>query len=353
MTTRSLRTLVGVVAISALALTSCGGARSGDGDGDGAGASGGDGEKFTLKFAHVTTDSTPKGTAAIWFEEELEKRTDGRIDVEVYSNSSLYGDKDEMQAVQQNSVQMLAPASAKFTTVAPALQVLDLPFLFDTPDDIPAVAAPDTAVGKAIFANEDLASKNMKVLGLWDSGMKQIHSNNLTAKPADMEGKKYRIQPSDVLKSQIEAWGGSAEAIAFAEVYSALQQGVIDGGENTYSNIESQKMHTVQSNIAESNHGYIGYILVVNTEFYDSLPADLQEILVKTADDASTYNRDNVVSLNQKSKETIEAEGTTEINVWTEEERQAFKDVVVPSIYEQYRDVIGDEIIDELLAAQD
>lgn len=351
MTSRSLRTLA-IVAVGALTLAGCGGARDGGDGGDGGEASGGDAKTFTLKFSHVTTDSTPKGTAAIWFEEELEKRTDGRIDVEVYSNSSLYGDKDEMQAVQQNSVQMLAPASAKFTTVAPALQVLDLPFLFDTPDDIPSVAAPDTAVGKAIFANDDLEAKNMKVLGLWDSGMKQIHSNNLTQKPADMEGKKYRIQPSDVLKSQIEAWGGSAEAIAFAEVYSALQQGVIDGGENTYSNIESQKMHTVQSNIAESNHGYIGYILVVNTEFFDSLPEDLQEILVKTAEDASTYNRDNVVALNQESKETIEADGTTEINVWTDEERQAFKDVVVPSIYEQYRDVIGTDIIDELLASQ-
>lgn len=351
MTSRSLRTLA-IVAVGALTLAGCGGARGGSDGGDGGDASNGDGETFTLKFSHVTTDSTPKGTAAIWFEEELEKRTDGRIDVEVYSNSSLYGDKDEMQAVQQNSVQMLAPASAKFTTVAPALQVLDLPFLFDTPDDIPSVAAPDTEVGKAIYANEDLAAKNMKVLGLWDSGMKQIHSNNLTQEPADMEGKKYRIQPSDVLKSQIEAWGGSAEAIAFAEVYSALQQGVIDGGENTYSNIESQKMHTVQSNIAESNHGYIGYILVVNTDFFDSLPEDLQEILVTTAEEASTYNRDNVVGLNQESKETIEAEGTTEINVWTDEERQAFKDVVVPSIYEQYRDVIGSDIIDELLANQ-
>lgn len=348
MTMRSLRTLAGITTIAALALASCGGARdTGDGDGSTAG-----GEKFTLKFSHVTTDATPKGKAAIWFQEELEKRSDGRIEVEVYSNSSLYGDKDEMQAVQQNSVQMLAPASAKFTTVAPALQVLDLPFLFDTPDDIPSVAAPETAVGEAIFANQDLAEKNMKVLGLWDSGMKQIHSNNLTEKPADMKGKKYRIQPSDVLKSQIEAWGGSAEAIAFAEVYPALQQGVIDGGENTYSNIESQKMHTVQSNIAESNHGYIGYILVVNQDFYDSLPEDLQKILTETADEASDYNRDNAVDVNQKSKEAIEEAGSTEINVWTDEERQAFKDVVVPSIYEQYRDVIGDEIIDELLASQ-
>ncbi|MGO0577578.1 DctP family TRAP transporter solute-binding subunit [Ornithinimicrobium panacihumi] len=345
----SLRTLAAVTAVAAITLAGCGGARSG---GDGGGASGDAEQKFTLKFSHVTTDATPKGKAALWFEEELEKRSEGRIDVEVYSNSSLYGDKDEMQAIQQNSVQMLAPASAKFTTVAPALQVLDLPFLFDSPDDIPSVAAPETEVGKAIYANKDLEAKKMKVLGLWDSGMKQIHSNNLTEKPSDMKGKKYRIQPSDVLKSQIEAWGGHAEAIAFAEVYSALQQGVIDGGENTYSNIESQKMHTVQSNIAESNHGYIGYILVVNKDFYDSLPADLQEILDKTAEDASVYNRDNATAVNDESKKAIEAEGSTEINVWTDEQRQGFKDLVVPSIYEQYRSVIGDEIIDELLANQ-
>ncbi len=345
----SVRTMAGL-SVLALALAGCGGARGGGGS-DSAESSG-EGETFTLKLSHVTTDATPKGKAALWFEEELEKRTEGRIEVEVYPNSSLYGDKDEMQAIQQNSVQMLAPSSAKFTTIAPALQVLDLPFLFDVPEDIPTVAAPDTEVGKAIFENEDLAAKKMKVLGLWDSGMKQLHSNNLTEAPKDMEGKKYRIQPSDVLKSQIEAWGGNAEAIAFAEVYSALQQGVIDGGENTYSNIESQKMHTVQSNIAESNHGYIGYILVVNSDYFDSLPEDLQETLTEVAEEASEYNRDNATAVNDESKKTIEEEGSTEINPWTEEQRQAFKDVVVPSIYDEYRDVIGDDIIDELLAAK-
>ncbi|HCA88001.1 MAG TPA: C4-dicarboxylate ABC transporter [Streptomyces sp.] len=339
-----LHMLTGVAVVTALSLAACSGARSGE-----AGATG-DSKTYTLKFSHVTTDSTPKGKAALWFEKELEKRSNGRINVEVYSNSSLYGDKDEMQAIQQNSVQMLAPASAKFTTVAPALQVLDLPFLFDGPEDIPTVAAPDTEVGKAIFSNKDLESKHMKVLGLWDSGMKQIHSNNLTQSPADMKGKKYRIQPSDVLKSQIEAWGGHAEAIAFSEVYSALQQGVIDGGENTYSNIESQKMHTVQSNIAESNHGYIGYIGVVNTEFFNSMPKDLQDILVKVADEASTYNRENAVAVNDASKKAIEAAGKTKINVLTPEQRDAFKKIVVPSIYEQYRKVVGDSIIDELLA---
>ncbi|MDC5698747.1 DctP family TRAP transporter solute-binding subunit [Intrasporangium calvum] len=342
-----LHVLTGVALVTTLSLAACSGARSG---GD-AGATGAD-KTYTLKFSHVVTDTTPKGKAALWFEKELEKRSNGRINVEVYANSSLYGDKDEMQAIQQNSVQMLAPASAKFTTVAPALQVLDLPFLFDKPEDIPTVAAPDTEVGKAIFGNKDLEAKHMKVLGLWDSGMKQIHSNNLTQTPADMKGKKYRIQPSDVLKSEIEAWGGHAEAIAFSEVYSALQQGVIDGGENTYSNIESQKMHTVQTNVAQSNHGYIGYILVVNTEFFNSLPKDLQDLLVTVADDASKYNRDNAVAVNEESKQAIEAAGKTKINVLTPEQRDAFKKLVVPAIYEQYRSVIGDKIIDELLAKQ-
>ena len=337
----STRTLIGVVALTSLALAGCGGARSG-----------GDGETFTLKFAHVTTENTPKGQAAVWFQEKLEERTDGRIKVEVYPNSELYGDKDELQAIQSNGVQMLAPASAKFTPIAPATQVLDLPFLFETPEDIPSVAAPDTAVGKTIYSNPQLEKKGMKVVGLWDNGFKQIHSNNKTLSPADMKGKSYRIQPSDVLKSQINAWDGKASPLAFAEVYNALQQGLIDGGENTYSNIESQNMHTVQKHITESNHGYIGYILVVNTEFYDSLPKDLQETLLETAKDASEYNRAGATKVNAEAKKTIEKEGTTEIHELTDEQRKAFKDAVVPSIYEQYRDVIGDDIIDEVLAGQ-
>lgn len=331
----------GIAVLTTLGLTGCNPARSADA------------ENFELKFAHVTTAETPKGMAAEYFEEQLEERTDGRITVEVYPNSELYGDKDEMQAIQSNSVQMLAPASAKFTTVAPELQVLDLPFLFDTEEDIPEIASPDTAVGEAIYANEDLEATGMKVLGLWDSGMKQIHSNNETTKPADMEGRKYRIQPSDVLRTQIEAWGGVPTPLAFAEVYNGLQQGLIDGGENTYSNIASQNMHTVQKYISELDHGYIGYILVVNKRWFDELPPDLQEIVEQTAADASEFNRVESQKVNDDAKKLIEEAGTTEIIVPTEEERAAFRDVVVPSEYEKYRDVIGSEIIDEILAEQE
>jgi C4-dicarboxylate-binding protein DctP len=336
---RPLRAVCAAAAVL-LVLSGCNPARSGEA------------ENYTIKFSHVTTAETPKGRAAEFFKKELEERSGGRITVELYPNSELYGDKDEMQAIQSGAVQMLAPASAKFTTVAPSLQVLDLPFLFDTAADIPEVASPETEVGKAIYANEDLEANGMKVLGLWDSGMKQIHSNNKTLAPADMRGKKYRIQPSDVLRTQIEAWGGIPTPLAFAEVYNGLQQGLLDGGENTYSNIQSQNMHTVQKYITELDHGYIGYILVINNDWYESMPADLQRVLEEVAADSSAYNREESQNVNEESKRIIEEAGTTEIVIPTEEEREAFKDVVVPSEYEKYRDVIGPEIIDELLERQ-
>jgi C4-dicarboxylate-binding protein DctP len=332
-----------------IALAGCGarGAGAGGGDADAAG-----GETFTIKFSHVVTPATPKGQAAEKFKEVVEERSGGRVTVEIYPNSELYGDKDELQALQSNSVQMLAPASAKFTTVAPALQVLDLPFLFDSVEDIPEVVSPDSAAGKAIFENEALAASNIKVMGLWDNGLEQLASNTEMRAPANLAGLSFRIQPSDVLRSQFESWGASSTPMAFAEVYNALQQGVVNGQENPYSNIESQNMHTVQSHITESNHGYIGYVLVVNNQFFDSLPPDLQEVVQASADEASTYNREVAARLNQEARATIEAAGTTTILDLTPEERQAFKDAVVPSVWEQYRDVIGPDLIDALLAEQ-
>lgn len=336
--------------IAVLALTGCG-ARGGGASG-GEGGGGGDGQTYTIKFSHVVAPNTPKGQAAVKFKELVEKNSDGRITVDVYPNSELYGDKDELQALQSNSVQVLAPASAKFTTLAPALQVLDLPFLFDSVEDIPKVVAPDSPVGKAIYQNQALADNGIKVLGLWDNGLKQLSSNSEMRTPADLNGLSFRIQPSDVLAAQFAAWGANSTPMAFSEVFNALQQGVIDGQENPYSNIESQNMQTVQSNITESNHGYIGYVLVINNDFMNSLPADLQQVVQDAADQASTYNRQIAAKLNQDAKQAILDGGTTKILELTDQERQAFKDAVVPSVWNKYRDVIGPELIDSLLAQQ-
>jgi C4-dicarboxylate-binding protein DctP len=334
--------LMGVVALAA-----CGMRGAGAGGGNAAG-----GETFTIKFSHVVTPATPKGQAAEKFKEVVEQRSGGRVKVEIYPNSELYGDKDELQALQSNSVQMLAPSSAKFTTIAPALQVLDLPFLFDSVDDIPNVVSPDSASGKAIYENAALATNNIKVMGLWDNGLKQLSSNTEMRTPESLAGQSFRIQPSDVLRTQFEKWGASSTPMAFSEVYNALQQGVVNGQENPYSNIESQKMHTVQSHITESNHGYIGYVLVINNQFLESLPPDLQEIVQASADEASTYNREVAAKLNEEAKATIQQAGTTQILELSPEERQVFKERVVPSVWEQYADVIGPDLVNDLLAEQ-
>jgi C4-dicarboxylate-binding protein DctP len=344
---RRVRIAAALIAAT-LALAACGMRGAGSGGDTEAGG----GETFTIKFSHVVTPATPKGQAAEKFKEVVEQRSEGRITVEVYPNSELYGDKDELQALQSNSVQMLAPASAKFPTIAPALQVLDLPFLFDTVDDIPKVVSPDSAAGKAIYENEALAANNIKVLGLWDNGLKQLSSNTEMRTPDSMAGLSFRIQPSDVLRTQFEKWGASSTPMAFSEVYNALQQGVVNGQENPYSNIESQNMHTVQSHITESNHGYIGYVLVINNQFMESLPADLQTVVRESADEASTYNREVAAKLNADARTTIEQAGTTTITELTPEERQAFKDRVVPSVWQQYADVIGPDLVNDLLAKQ-
>ena len=335
------RVLLAAVLVLTLALSGCG-LR-------GAGQAGG-ADSFTIRFAHVVTPSTPKGQAAAKFEELAEQRSGGRINVEIYPNSELYGDEDEMQALQSGAVQMLAPASAKFTTIAPALQVLDLPFLFDSVQDIPRVAGRDTAVGRAIFDSPALATRNVKVLDLWDNGLKQLSSNRPMTSPADLSGLRFRIQPSDVLRSQFAAWRAQSTPLAFGEVYSALQQGLIDGQENPYSNIASQKMHTVQRHITESNHGYIGYVLAINAEFFADLPPDLQQVVLDAARESAAYNRQVAEGLNAKARQTIVDAGTTEITVLTPEQRRAFADPVVPAVWQQYADLIGHDTINELLA---
>jgi C4-dicarboxylate-binding protein DctP len=342
---RNSRVVVGAAVVTlSLAVAGCGGARSGGG--------GGDGESFTIKLSHVVTPDTPKGQASEKFKEVIEENCGDQITVEIYPNSELYGDEDELQALQSGAVQMLAPASAKFTTIAPALQVLDLPFLFDTVDDIPEIVSPDSAVGKAIFENQELADRSIKVLQLWDNGLKQLSSNTKMEEPPNLRGLRFRIQPSDVLRSQFGKWGAETTPMAFAEVYNALQQGVIDGQENPYSNIESQNMHTVQKHITESNHGYIGYVLAINNEFYESLPSELQTCVEDAANESAEFNREIAADLNAEAKATIEEAGTTTITELTPEQRQVFKDAVVPSVWQQYADVIGQDLIDELLAKQ-
>jgi C4-dicarboxylate-binding protein DctP len=346
---KSLVAILGVAIALAVVLSGCG-ARGGGAQG---GGGGGEGDQFTIKFSHVVTEETPKGLAAQKFKEVVEEESDGKIKVQIYPNSQLYGDEDEQQALQSGSVQMIAPAPAKLGTIAPQLQVLDLPFIADTPEEIQALFSRDSKIGQAIYQNEELQSRNMKVIGLWDLGFKQFASKEPIRSPEDIEGLKLRIQSgSDVLRSETEMWGGEPTPMAFSEVYNALQQGVIDGLENTYANFYSQKMHTVTSHMTESNHGYIGYVLLINNDFFEGLPDDLQQDVITATDEATKYNREVAFEVDQESKKKIQEAGTTEFIVLNEAERKAFRDPVVPELWDQYADVIGPELIQELKERQ-
>lgn len=339
---------VGLAGATLLGAAGCGrGSGSNEGGGSGDGGEGGGGENFTIQLSHVTTEDTPKGLASQRFKELVQEKSGGRITVEVYPNSELYGDEEELQALQSNSVQMLAPSSAKFTPIAPEVQVLDLPFIFDTPEEIPEVVSEDSAVGRAIFENQALADRNIKVMGLWDNGFMQLTANREITLPDDMQGLKVRIQPSDVIRSQMEAWGAEPTPMAFAEVYNALQQGVIGGQENTYSNIFSQNFHTAQSHMTGSSHHYLGYVLVINNEFFNSMPSDLQQTVTEAANEATAYNREIALQENTEAKNQI-LETDIQFTELSSEQRQAFKDVVVPEIWDEYAGVVGQDIIQEL-----
>lgn len=312
----------------------------------------GDEETFTLTFSQVAAETSPEGIAAEKLKELLEERTDGRIQVEVYHNGSLYSQNDQMQALQSNAIQMIAASGANFTTVAPSLQVLSLPFLFDSPEDVPEVITEDSAVGVSIYENTDLAAKDVKVLSIWSAGMKHLGDNEPIRTPADMSGRSYRIQSSDILVSQFEAWGAQPTVMAFSEVYTGLEQGLIDGQENTYANMQGQSMHTVQKYITESSHGLLDMIVAVNLDFYESLPQDLRSILDSTLDDVDAFNYSEVAKTNDDARQIIIDAGTTEIIELTDAERQEWIDLVVPEVWSEFESVIGADVLAELLEAR-
>ena len=223
-------------------------------------------QPIIIKFSHVVALDTPKGKAAEYFKKLAEERTKGKVKVEVYPNSTLYKDGEEMEALQLGSVQMLAPSVAKFGPLGVReFEVFDLPYIFDSFDELHKVT--DGPVGKGLF--KKLESKGIIGLAFWDNGFKDFSANKPIRVPADYKGLKMRIQSSKVLGDEIKALGGIPQVMAFSEVYQALQTGVVDGTENPPSNFYTQKMHEVQKYLALTDHGYLGYAVIVNKKFWD------------------------------------------------------------------------------------
>src|SRR5690349_22687954 len=267
-------------------------------------------QPIVIKFSHVVALDTPKGKAAEYFKKLAEERTKGRVKVEVYPNSTLFKDGEEMEALQLGSVQMLAPSLAKFGPLgAREFEVFDLPYIFDNYAELHKVT--EGPVGAQLF--KKLESKGLVGLAYWDNGFKEMSANRSLKVPADYKGLKMRIQSSKVLGDEIKALGAIPQVMAFSEVYQALQTGVVDGTENPPSNFYTQKMHEVQKYLALTEHGVIEYAVIVNKKFWDGLPADIRTALEGAMKDATKYANDIAKKENDDALAAVKASGKTEI----------------------------------------
>jgi len=280
-----------------------------------------------IKFSHVVANDTPKGKGAQRFKELAEKATNGRVKVELYPNSTLYKDKEELEALQLGAVQMLAPSLAKFGPLGvKEFEVFDLPFLFV--DKAALARVTQGPAGKMLLGKLD--AKGIKGLAYWDNGFKQMTANKPLRVPADFKGLKMRIQSSKVLDAQFRAVGANPQVMAFSEVYQALQTGVVDGTENTASNIYTQKMHEVQKYLTVSDHGYIGYAVIVNKKFWDSLPPDIRAQLDGAMAEATKYANTIAQQENDQAMAGIRKWGKTAIYTLTPAERMQWRQAMLP-----------------------
>jgi len=296
---------------------------------------------IVIKFSHVVAPNTPKGKGSLKFQELAEKYTNGKVKVEVYPNSQLYKDNEELQALQLGSVQMLAPSLAKFGPLGvKEFEVFDLPFIFDDTAELHKVT--QGAVGKQLLGKLD--AKGIKGLAFWDNGFKSFSSNRKMAKPDDMKGLKMRIQSSKVLEAQMRALGAIPQVLAFSEVYQALQTGVVDGTENPHSNLYTQKMNEVQKNITITDHGYIGYAVVVNKKFWDGLPADIRGQLAQAMSEATKFTNEDALKDNEGALAKVKATGKTEILTLSKDERAVWKRALI-KVHKEMESRVGADII--------
>jgi C4-dicarboxylate-binding protein DctP len=300
---------------------------------------------ISLKFSHVVSPDTPKGKAAEKFKELGEKYTNGKVKIDVYHNSSLYKDKEELEALQLGAVQMLAPSNSKFGPMGvKEFEVFDLPYILPSKAALRKVTG--GPLGKRLLRLLD--SKGMTGLAYWDNGFKQMSASKPLRMPDDYKGLKFRIQSSKVLEAQFRLLGAIPQSMAFSEVYQALQTGVVDGQENTWSNIYTQKMFEVQKYITVTNHGYIGYVVVVNKKFWEDLPADIRGQLEKAMQEATVYGNEIAEKENVDAMEAIKKSGRSTILVATDAENAAMRKAMEP-IYDDMAKRVGKATIEEFV----
>ena len=304
-------------------------------------------QPIVIKFSHVVTNDTPKGKGALKFKELAEKYTNGKVKIEVYPNSTLYKDKEEMDALQLGSVQMLAPSTAKFRPIGvPEFEAMDLPYIF--PDEATYYKVVNGPVGKSLL--KKLEAKGITGLAYWDNGFHMVSANRPLLVPSDFQGLKIRISGSKVADQYFRAMGALPQIMAFSEVYQALQTGVVDGCENTASNYYTQKFYEVQKDITVSYHAHLQYAVIVNTKFWNGLPADIRGQLEKAMNEATDYTNSIAKEENEDALAKIKASGKATFHYLTDAQRKAWIDKLLP-IHNAAVSRVGKQIIDELHAA--
>jgi C4-dicarboxylate-binding protein DctP len=296
---------------------------------------------IVIKYSHVVANDTPKGKGSLRFKELAEKYTNGKAKVEVYPNSSLYKDKEEIEALQLGAVQMLGPSTAKFAPLgAKEFEAMDLPFAFA--DDATYQKIVKGELGK--FLMDKLEPKGIKGLAFWDNGFHMVSANKPIIKPTDFQGLKIRISGSKVADQYFRKLGSIPQILAFSEVYQALQTGVVDGCENTPSNYLTQKFHEVQKHITVSYHAHLQYAVIVNSKFWTSLPADVRGPLEKAMNEATDYTNEIAVKENEDALKEIKASGRSELHYLTPEQKKAWQVAMQPT-WQWAEGRVGKEVI--------
>ncbi|MEY8882777.1 DctP family TRAP transporter solute-binding subunit [Donghicola sp. XS_ASV15] len=306
-----------------------------------------DGE-VVIKLSHVTnTDKHPKGLAASLLQERVNEEMNGKACMEVYPNSTLYNDDQVLEAMLQGDVQMAAPSLSKFEQFTKQFRIFDLPFMFKNMAAVDEFQNSET--GQAM--KESMVRRGLLGLGFWHNGLKQMSANKPLELPTDAAGLKFRVQPSEVIKAQMEAIGVSPQPMAFSEVYGALQTGVVDGQENTWSNIYGQKFFEVQDGVTETNHGLLDYMLVTSVDFWDSLDDDVREQLSTIVDEVTSTRNAAIAEVDAEARQAVLDAGGV-IRELSPEARQAWVDAMLP-VWDQFREDVGQENIDAAQAIND
>ncbi|MBS4022731.1 MAG: DctP family TRAP transporter solute-binding subunit [Dethiobacter sp.] len=301
-------------------------------------------ERIVIKFSHVVSEQTPKGMAARRFAELVHERTNGHVEVQVYPNSQLYMDGEEIDALINNNIQIIAPATAKMTEYFPELFLFDLPFLFEDYNQVHQFI--DSAEGQMLLSR--LTTQGIVSLAMWDNGFKVMTANRPLHKPSDFKGLRFRIMPSRVLDAQFVQLGAMARDLPFSDVYAALERGMVDAAENTPSNIYTKKFFLVQDHLTISDHGYLGYLVLTNEKFWSSLPPDIRLILDETMAEVTAWEREIAIEQNKRDMEMIIASGQIKIYHLSEVEKEFWKEALLP-VYAMFVNQIGEELLRAVL----